>query len=58
MGPCNLTMARHLEQVALREEYLRQQRRAGPPSRPATLTSADGLGPALAVSVRIATSPR
>lgn len=25
MSPCNVTLARHLEQVRLREEYLRRQ---------------------------------
>jgi len=56
MGPSNVTLARHLEQLRLRDEYL-QQLRTRPPPRPALLVASDGLGAALAVSVRIAARP-
>lgn len=53
MSPCNVTLARHLEQVRLRAEYLRQQR-ARPPARPALLVAEGGGGTALVASVRLA----
>jgi hypothetical protein len=56
MSPCNVTLARHLEQLQLRAEYLRQQEpwRVRPPARPALLVVGDGVGVPLVVSVRIA----
>ena len=56
MGPSNVTMARHLEQLQLREEFLRQRREARPP-RPAVLVSSDGPSAAVLVTVRVAARP-
>ncbi|HZN94094.1 MAG TPA: hypothetical protein VFB81_15380 [Myxococcales bacterium] len=56
MSPCNVSLARYLEQLQLRAEYLRQQR-VRPEARAAVLVPAGGGRSApLEVSVRAAPS--